>query len=355
MTVPLVSILMVARNAARYIDVAIRSAREQSFSDIEIVIVDDGSRDDTAQIARTHAQHDERVRLFEGPQKGLSAVRNISLDAARGRFAMVLDSDDILHPRHVEWLIAGQVQRGAEICATNMIEFREEGPSVSARPFAGDRAWLEARQVELQEFVARGMMGGKGASLGYLKPMFDLAFLRANAVRYDESLRIGEDFDLVVRSMLAGARYHYLPHATYYYRRHAASISHRLAHRDLEGLLSATNAYSGMTDKGIASIINARRKNLEAALLHLDVIAAIKAGKLIRAFKLSAGHQATRRMTLSTLYEAVAKRIGMPDPSGRPAQFESLGWCETITDRLHALTLAQPLPNSALTEPRCAR
>ncbi|KMS50864.1 glycosyl transferase [Novosphingobium barchaimii LL02] len=332
---PLVSILMVARNAALFIDAAIVSAREQSLTDIEIVVVDDGSSDCTAQHVRAHVATDSRVRLLEGPRRGLSAVRNTSLKAARGHFAAILDSDDILHPRHLEWLMAGRVRGGAEILATNMVEFQEEGSRLTTRIFAEGPLWNDARPIEAEEYVERGMIGGKGALPGYLKPLFDLSFLRANGVGYDERLRIGEDFDLVLRAMLAGARYLYLPEPTYYYRRHVASTSHRLSRADLEGLLRAAQAYPCETDGTLAAKVQARRENLEGALLHLDTIAAIKDGKLIRALRLTAGHPDARRLTLSSLYEATAKRIGLFRPV-RQAVPPAHG--EPLAERLRSIT-----------------
>jgi len=309
MIAPLVSILMVARNAAPFIDAAIVSARTQSLSDIEVVVVDDGSSDGTDKIVRTHAECDPRVRLVQGPRKGLSAVRNASLKAARGRFGAILDSDDILHPRHLEWLVAGWAKSGGQICATNMLEFREEGANLDIRRFASGLEWAEARQIAPAEFIERGLIGAKAPSLGYLKPLIDMEYLRSAGLRYDESLRIGEDFDLVLRTMLTGGRYGFQPQATYYYRRHAASTSHRLDSADLDGLLKAMVNYKCGAGGELPALLDQRRMNLKAALRHLEAIDAIKAGQPLRAASLVIGSPDARRMLFSTLKEAVAKRI----------------------------------------------
>jgi succinoglycan biosynthesis protein ExoO len=333
----MVSILMVARDAAAFIDAAILSARDQSLSDLEIVVVDDGSRDATARIARSHADRDARVRVLEGPRRGLSAVRNASLDAARGRFAAIVDSDDLLHPRHLEGLVGGQARHGGAVCATNMLEFQGAGAAFTTRRFAQGPPWDAARRITPEEFVARGMIGGSGASLGYLKPLFDLAFLRANGLRYDERLRIGEDFDLVLRAMLAGARYVFLPQTTYYYRRHGGSTSHRLVRADLEGLLTATEAYRYAVGGAIAAQMHARRENLRGALLHLDTIAALKAGRPLQAWRSATAHREAARLTLGTLREAVAKRAGRAWPSRKtPAPVAD----ECPAARLRAITQA---------------
>ncbi|WP_404482158.1 glycosyltransferase family 2 protein [Novosphingobium sp. BL-52-GroH] len=339
MTTPLVSILIVARNAAPFIDAAILSACEQTLTDIEIVVVDDGSVDGTAQIVRAHVDRDPRVRLLEGPRKGLSAVRNASLNAARGRFAAILDADDILHPRHLEWLVSSQAQSGAEVCATNMVEFREEGVAFKTRAFAQGRRWRNTQVIQAAEFVSHGMIGGKSASLGYLKPLFDINFLRAHDMKYKERLRIGEDFDIVLRALLAGARYLYLPQTTYYYRKHAGSISHRLAHADLEELLLATRAYP-KAGEVLAAQLQARCDNLEGALLHLDVVAALKSRRLLHALWLTSTHRDARRLTLASLYEAVGKRIVQAVARRKPARTSALAHDESPVDRLRAIAQA---------------
>ena len=310
---PEVSILIVARNTAPFIGSALASARAQSVADVEVLVVDDGSTDGTADIVRWHAAQDVRVRLIAGSCKGLSAVRNLSLDACRGRFAAILDSDDILHPRHVERLLAAQRAHGDEICAANMVEFQGDGKGLRAGLFADGKAWRAERRIGLDEFLAGSMFGSRAVSPGYLKPLFDMAFMRRHGLRYDERLRIGEDFDLVLRAMLAGARYRFLPAPGYYYRRHAASTSHRLSPLDLEGLLMALDAVAAAAGAAgeAAPLLSARRDNLAGALAHLEVIAALKGRQWRRALHITAGNPVSRRLTLTSLREAAAKRIGL--------------------------------------------
>ncbi|WP_232495437.1 glycosyltransferase family 2 protein [Novosphingobium kaempferiae] len=312
MAAPFVSVLMVARDAALFIDEAILSVRAQTFTDIEIVVVDDGSSDATAQLARAHAEVDERIRVLDGPCKGLSAVRNASLNAARGRFAAIVDSDDILDPHHLERLVAGQSRDGAHICAANMVEFEQDRDVIRTHIFAQGPTWQTARNIGPAEFVRRGMIGARDISLGYLKPLFDLTFLRRHAIVYDERLRIGEDFDLVLRAMLAGARYRFMPQATYCYRKHSGSTSHRLTSPDLRALLDATRAYSAH-DGHLAEQLRARVENLEGARRQVEALDASRNGRLIEAIRLVAPHRDARRLMLSSLTESLLKRLGLFD------------------------------------------
>jgi glycosyltransferase involved in cell wall biosynthesis len=95
---PAVSVVVPAHNSASFIGASIRSALRQTFADLEVIVVDDGSRDDTVEIVRGCAHVDPRLRVIEQPNAGVVAARNHGLDVARGRWIAFLDSDDLWHP-----------------------------------------------------------------------------------------------------------------------------------------------------------------------------------------------------------------------------------------------------------------
>jgi glycosyltransferase involved in cell wall biosynthesis len=97
---PLVSIIMPAFNAARYIKEAVDSVLAQSWDNWELIIINDGSTDETASILRSF--NDERITVIEQINKGVSAARNSGLYIAKGEFVTFLDSDDILPSRSLE-------------------------------------------------------------------------------------------------------------------------------------------------------------------------------------------------------------------------------------------------------------
>jgi len=99
---PVVSVITPAYNAACFLPEAVRSVLNQTFPDFELVIVDDGSTDDTLAVAHRLAAGDRRVRVVSTPNAGPAAARNIALRAARGAFIALLDSDDVLRPEYLE-------------------------------------------------------------------------------------------------------------------------------------------------------------------------------------------------------------------------------------------------------------
>jgi len=308
---PQVSVLMVARNTGPFIGAAIASARAQSVADIEIIVVDDGSEDETRAIAESHAAADARVRVLAGPGAGLAAVRNASLDAARGRRALILDSDDLLAPDHVAGLLALAESSGAPMVAANMVSFREGGSEAGAWLFASGQGWQAEREIDLATFLRANCLFGAGPNLGYLKPLFDMDFLRRHALRYASGLRIGEDFDLLLRAMLAGGQLCFTPRASYFYRQHAGSTSARLPLADIETLIAAEAAYALPETGDIAAAARARRASLHAAAGHARAVAALKRRDGAAALAALGGNWHAWQLLGRSCVEAVAKRCGL--------------------------------------------
>jgi succinoglycan biosynthesis protein ExoO len=130
-------------------------------------------------------------------------------------------------------------------------------------------------------------MYSKAPGLGYLKPLF-----RADALgelRYREGLRIGEDYDLVLRLLVCGARMRLEPAALYRYRKHAASISHRMRREHLEQMLAADASLDLAGQPApVRRAQVLRRKSLEAAIAYDRVIEKLKARDLLGGLAASA-------------------------------------------------------------------
>ena len=95
----LISVVIPAHNAGPFIRRSVGSALRQTHRALEVIVVDDGSTDETGRIVEEIAQRDPRVRLIESENKGVSAARNLAIDQARGKLIAPLDADDIWHPQ----------------------------------------------------------------------------------------------------------------------------------------------------------------------------------------------------------------------------------------------------------------
>ena len=116
---PIVSVIMPAYNAQRYLAQAIRSLQAQTFTQWELIVVDDCSGDDTAQIVSQLAQADPRIRLYRNEQNlGAAKSRNRGLELQEGEFVAFLDSDDVWRPKKLELQVDYMRQTNADLTYT---------------------------------------------------------------------------------------------------------------------------------------------------------------------------------------------------------------------------------------------
>lgn len=101
-TKPLVSVVIPAFNAAPYIERTLRSASRQTYAALEIIVVDDGSTDDTARLVERMALSDPRIRLLTTSNRGVASARNTGIQLSSGRFVAFLDADDLWHQTKIE-------------------------------------------------------------------------------------------------------------------------------------------------------------------------------------------------------------------------------------------------------------
>ena len=93
---PEISIIIPVYNVEKYLDECLNSAANQTFENIEIICVNDGSTDGSLEILESHASKDKRIRIISQENKGVSSARNEGLDAARGKYIYFMDSDDYM-------------------------------------------------------------------------------------------------------------------------------------------------------------------------------------------------------------------------------------------------------------------
>lgn len=284
-----VSVIIAAHNAAGHIDAAIASALAQSERGIEVVVGDDGSTDATAERVFAWAQADARVRLLRLPRnRGPSAARNEAIAAARGTWLAVLDADDRFHPDRLRRLVEAADATGADVVADNIQYVDPETGREIGTGFPVETG-EHARVVTAEEFVLGSLFLKRGFKLGYLKPVFNAAFLRSNGIRYEESIRIGEDYAFCLDCLIAGAKLVLTGEPLYRYSLTPGSLSRQLSEEDLRLMLSRNAA--DLARPQVASrpplrrALEVRQRSIEANLRFMHFVAAFKGRRLLPALR----------------------------------------------------------------------
>ncbi|MAN47134.1 MAG: hypothetical protein CMF04_13170 [Hyphomonas sp.] len=311
---PAISVIMANYNCEAYLKGAIRSVLNQTLTNIELILVDDGSSDGSVALAEEMARQDPRLRVFSGTRFGGPApVRNHALDQARGEWIAIVDSDDLISPHRLQYMLEAAISTKADIMIDDLAIFQNDGEPDITTMLEGDLKYRPGRIMEC-EYIKANMLYGRGSQLGYAKPLIRRRCLDTNNIRYNENMRIGEDYDLIVRLLSAGARMMSLPEAMYFYRKHDRSISHRLDAKSLDALRAAAEAAmcQPTPHAEVTAAHAARLKSIRRAIVFDGVIDALKDKDIIRALGLVRQDPSVLPLLRLPLLGKVQKMMGNP-------------------------------------------
>lgn len=134
---PAISVIIPVYKVERYLDACVASVAAQTFSDLEILLVDDGSPDNCPALCDAWAQKDPRVRVIHRENGGLSAARNTGIDAATGQFLAFVDGDDLLEADTLRRVYAAQQKHDADLVLFNFVYVNENDIPLSTPDFTG--------------------------------------------------------------------------------------------------------------------------------------------------------------------------------------------------------------------------
>ena len=122
---PLISVIFPVYNVEKWVEESLASVCSQTYENLEIIVVNDGSTDGSGAICSRMAEADHRVRLFDQDNMGLSGARNRGMNEANGEYLLFVDSDDVLCSEHVMLLYSCLVRHNVDIAVTTMTDFAE--------------------------------------------------------------------------------------------------------------------------------------------------------------------------------------------------------------------------------------
>lgn len=282
-TDPDVSFVIAAFNAADTITRAIDSALAQEDVEVEVIVVDDASPDDTAAVVEAIA--DPRIRLIRLPaNRGPGGARNAGLDAARGEWVAILDADDTVRPGRLARMIARARREGADIAVDNLEVLNLDGRR--GRMFAD--ATLEKTPIlTLAAFIESNVLFRSTYNFGYMKPIFERRFLEQVRLRFRQDIRIGEDYILLASALAEGGRCVVDPSAGYRYHIREGSISRVLELRHVDAMIAADADFlsAHAIDTSAMAMQRKRSRSLFEARAFLQLVEHLKSRSLGSAVK----------------------------------------------------------------------
>jgi glycosyltransferase involved in cell wall biosynthesis len=210
-SVPIISVVMPVYNSERYLQDSIESILRQTYTDLELICVDDGSRDSSLEILQRYESRDPRVRVIAGPNTGGPGARNSGMSVARGKYIAAMDSDDVALPERLHRQLVYMESHPGCVCSGAAV--RIVGPDLM--PIRDEPKALDHETIDCET------LAGDGAAIRH-----PVAIFRADAVRevggYQEQYR--EEQDIYLRLAEIG-RLANLPDILLLYRLRLGSVN----------------------------------------------------------------------------------------------------------------------------------
>ena len=237
-----VCVIIAAKNAEKTINTAIRSALREAATR-EIVVIDDGSQDGTVAAASRADDGTGRLKIVSFPEnRGPAAARNHAISISSSPLIAILDADDFFFAGRFDAMLE---QADWDFIADNIAFTQETDGTTQPQQFQS-----RARRLSTVDFIEGNISspGVRRGEIGFLKPVMRRSFLSAHDLRYNENLRLGEDYDLYLRALIKGARYTVIEHCGYGAVVRADSLSGQHRTEDLRRLWEADHAIRSTTD-----------------------------------------------------------------------------------------------------------
>ncbi len=205
---PLVSVIMPVYNAGEFLVEALESVFNQSFSDFEIIAVDDGSRDDSLRILRDLAKKDTRLRVFRNKENyGLGRAANLAISKAKGKFLTRFDADDLMPENRLKKQVKF-LQKNSNVVAVGgqCLLIDEEGKVIGEKTFP-----LEGQEIKQKAFIMMSLQAGS--------MMINKELLPRDFLFYGKNYRYAEDHELLFK-LFGFGKVANLPEVLLFYRQH---------------------------------------------------------------------------------------------------------------------------------------
>ena len=227
-----VSIVVPVYNVEKYLERCVDSLIGQSHQNMEILLLDDGSKDTSFSICKKYESKDSRIRVFHKENEGLGLTRNYGIRRATGEYITFVDSDDYLTSDAIETMLERAIATDADVViATNYYKNEEQEIALPERLYSGS---------EIKEMLMVHMMGNKGQKLDALsytatgKLYKKDLFINNNLVFPSERKLIWEDLAFSVEAYPLCEKVYVFHKSVYYYCFNETSLTHKYKPKKLE-------------------------------------------------------------------------------------------------------------------------
>ena len=213
----LISVIIPVYNVELYLDKCLASVMAQSYRNLQIILVDDGSTDRSGQICDKYEGIDSRIIVIHQENRGVSSARNVALELAAGTYIVFVDSDDFLPEHSIEMRIKNI--GFADMLVGNICNISVEGHLQKKKMLLDDR---NISSNELLWYLFNENICGYQGFL--VDKLFRLSIINKNQIRFDEHIKMNEDRIFIMKYLLCSGKVQFVSDNLYYYRQREDSV-----------------------------------------------------------------------------------------------------------------------------------
>lgn len=188
MNLPTISIVIPAYNAEKTILATLESIKKQSFQDFEAIIINDGSTDNTLELTNDFCSLDNRFKVINQKNFGVSTARNNGIDIAKGKWICFIDSDDLIEPSYLFHLYENSFN-GQIVISNKIIEFKENIDNII-------HTWDISKNIDINpiSYILKNKVGS------YIwGKLYSLDIIRDKGISFDTNIAVGEDLQFNIK------------------------------------------------------------------------------------------------------------------------------------------------------------
>ncbi len=220
-------------NAEKYLYNCLESIRNQTLKEIEVILINDGSRDESLRICNEFCKKDNRFKLINKGNSGVSDSRNIGIKTAQAEYLMFVDADDWLEPEAAEICYENIKKFNVDICQFNYFFNYENGKQIKGETFGKklikktykDRTFLQCNVIAYKYVKVKKREDYIGRIRGCWSKMFSTKFIKKNNLFFDTDLEIQEDTCFYVKALEKMKKMIIIDANLYHYRQNKDSVT----------------------------------------------------------------------------------------------------------------------------------
>ena len=253
---PLISVIIPVYNTSEYCLRCFNSVLNQFYKKLEIIIIDDGSTDNSPAICDSIAKKDARIKVYHIPNGGVAKARNYGLDNACGKYITFVDSDDYVSPYLIQYLYEAIVDNNASISTCRGIAFYEDNVNPITTTYSAIRL-INPKDYNYFEEYAHDVVWGA---------LFEKNTI--NNIRFDSTIKVGEDTLFFAQAVLKSKCIVDIDNTLYYYYIRSDSLRHKpfdfdrftdvLARDQIISLFSSNSKESLLSCYGLRTLVAIR-------------------------------------------------------------------------------------------------